>query len=364
MGESRWPTQGEKPLSTFADVKILVIRFSSIGDIILTSPVLRCIKQQVPGVELHYLTKKAFAPLVEHSPYVDKVHVVEEDLGAAIRALKKERFDRVVDLHHNLRTWRVKRALGMPASSFPKMNVEKWLMVNMGREPENGLAFLKTLLRKKTAAAIERLKEHHIVDRYLSTVEHLGVKNDGVGLELHIPTGSDVALNTLPESHRSGYTALCIGAAHFTKRLPPNRLIELAQLLQGPVVIIGGPEDRPVAGQIANAVGGRAFDATGRYDLLGSASLIKQARSVIAHDSGAMHVAAAFQKNVVSMWGNTVPAFGMQAYIPQHPERSHIAEVQGLSCRPCSKIGHDHCPKGHFHCMQQQDLRWIAARTK
>jgi ADP-heptose:LPS heptosyltransferase len=320
-------------------MKILVIRFSSIGDIVLTSPVLRCLKQQVPGAEVHVLTKETFRSLVEHSPNVDKVHVVGDSLSAVVRQLKKERFDLIVDLHHNLRTWRVKRALGVPAKSFPKLNYEKWLLVNF---------------RKNALPAT------HIVDRYLSTVAHLGVKNDDKGLELFIPAEKEVPMGTLPEAHRAGYTALCIGGAHFSKRLPAHKLIELAQRLEGPVVVIGGPEDKVVARSISDAVGGRVLDATGKYDLLGSASLIRQARSVVAHDSGAMHVACAFHRPVVSVWGNTVPAFGMGPYQPQHPQNVHIAEVVGLDCRPCSKIGFEHCPKGHFKCMEDQDLARIA----
>lgn len=324
-------------------MKILVLRFSSIGDIVLTSPVLRCIKQQVPGSEVHVATKAAFADLVRFNPHVDKVHVLGDDLGALIPPLKAERFDLVVDLHHNLRTARIKRALGVAAYSFPKLNIAKWLLVNFKRD---------------------RMPRVHIVDRYLSTVERLGVKNDGLGLDLFIPADRYVAMASLPPSHQAGYTAVAIGAAHATKRLPPHRLLELLCSVQGPVVLIGGKEDQTVARMLTNEVGARIFDATGRYDLLGSASLLSQARNVIAHDSGAMHIACAFRKNVVSVWGNTVPLFGMGPYIPQHPERAHIAEVQGLGCRPCSKIGHDHCPQGHFRCMERQDLRWIAEKAR
>ena len=321
-------------------MKILVIRFSSIGDIILTSPVLRCLKQQVPGAEVHFLTKEAFRSLVDYSPYVDHVHVLGDSMGQLIRGLKKEKFDHIVDLHHNNRTLRVKMALGVPSKSFPKLNFEKWLLVNFKRD---------------------KLPRIHIVDRYLSTVEHLGVKNDGQGLDLFIPKEKEVDLATLPASHQNGYIALCIGAGHFTKRLPPHKLVELAGKLKGPLVIIGGPEDQAVGRLVCNAVGGRAFDTTGKYDLMGSASLIRQAASVIAHDSGAMHVASAFRKNTVSVWGNTVPQFGMGPYIPQHPERAHISEVLGLPCRPCSKIGFDQCPRGHFRCMEKQDLDQIAS---
>ncbi len=323
-------------------MKVLVIRFSSIGDIILTSPVLRCLKQQVPGVEVHFLTKKSFGPLVEHSPYVDRVHVLEDSLGDAIRRLKPERYDLVVDLHHNLRTLRVKRALGATAKSFPKLNREKWLLVNF---------------------KIDKLPGIHIVDRYMDTVAHLGVRNDGQGLDLFIPPAYEVHAVSLPETHRKGYIALCIGGGHATKRLPRHRLVELAGKLHGPVVIIGGPEDKAIGRAIADAVGARAYDATGRYDLMGSASLIRQASGVIAHDSGAMHVASAFRKNLVSIWGNTVPQFGMGPYIPQHPERAHISEVNGLNCRPCSKLGYDRCPKGHFRCMELQDLHRVAAQV-
>lgn len=324
-------------------MKILVLRFSSIGDIVLTSPVLRCMKQQRKEVELHVATKSAFADLVRFNPHVAKVHELGDDLGDLIQRLKAEVFSEVIDLHNNLRTARIKRALGAPSYSFAKLNIEKWLLVNFG---------------------MDRMPRVHIVDRYMATVGHLGVKSDGRGLELFIPPEHEVELASLPEAHRNGYTALAIGAGHPTKQLPQRRLIELARLIEGPLVIVGGSQDQPVARAIASDIGGRAFDATGRYKLLGSASLIKQARGVIAHDSGAMHIAAAFSKNVVSIWGNTVPLFGMGPYIPQHPERAHLAEVQGLSCRPCSKIGHDQCPKGHFHCMEKQDLRWIADQAR
>lgn len=324
-------------------MRLLVLRFSSIGDIVLTSPVLRCIRGQVKDAEIHFATKSAFADLVRFNPHVSKVHELGEDLGDLIARLKAERFDAVIDLHHNLRTARIKRALGVPAHSFPKLNIEKWLLVNL---------------------RIDRMPRIHIVDRYLSIVEHLGVKNDDKGLELFMPDEREVRIGELPSTHQQGYTALAIGAAHATKRMPPHKLIELARLIAGPIVLIGGKEDQSVARAIGDAIGGRVFDATGRYDILGSASLIKQARAVIAHDSGAMHIACAFSRPVVSVWGSTVPLFGMGPYQPQHPERARSSEVEGLACRPCSKIGFDQCPKGHFRCMEKQDLRRIAELAK
>lgn len=320
-------------------MKILVLRFSSIGDIVLTSPVLRCLKKQVVDAEIHFATKSVFADLVKFNPNVTKVHELDEEINALIAKLKPEKFDVVIDLHNNLRTSRIKRALGVPAHSFPKLNVEKWLLVNL---------------------KWDRMPKIHIVDRYLSAVASLGVKNDGAGLDFFIPQERAVKLSDLPPTHQKGYTALAIGAAHVTKRLPEHRWIELVQMIEGPLVLIGGEDDARIARGIANEVGGRAWDVTGKYDILGSASLIQQARSVIAHDSGAMHIACAYRKNVVSIWGNTVPEFGMGPYIPTNPERAHISEVSGLPCRPCSKIGFIDCPKGHFHCMEKHDLQRIA----
>ncbi|MCB0765648.1 MAG: glycosyltransferase family 9 protein [Flavobacteriales bacterium] len=319
-------------------MKVLVLRFSSIGDIVLTSPVLRGLKQQVQGAEVHVATKAAFADLVRFNPHVDKVHELKDDLGDLIRRLKAEGFDAIIDLHHNLRTSRVKRALGVRSSSFPKLNIEKWLMVNF---------------------KVDRLPKEHIVDRYFRAVKDLGVHNDQAGLELFIPPEREIGLDQLPEGHRPGYTALAIGAAHATKRLPPHKLVELAHLIQGPIVLVGGKEDQEVARHIASTVGGRVFDASGLFDILGSASLIRQASRVIAHDSGAMHIAAAFKRPVMSVWGNTIPEFGMGPYVPTNPDRARIAQVQ-LPCRPCSKIGHERCPEGHFRCMEDQDLVAIA----
>src|ERR1700722_2893847 len=108
-------------------MKFLIIRFSSIGDIVLTTPVIRCLKKQLATAEVHYLTKAAFLPILKANPYVDRIHTLtDNDLNATIEELKKEDFDYVIDLHHNLRTWKVKRGLKKQAFSFDKLNVEKW----------------------------------------------------------------------------------------------------------------------------------------------------------------------------------------------------------------------------------------------
>ncbi len=320
--------------------KILILRFSSIGDIVLTTPVVRCIKQQVPGAEVHYCTKQGFKGILEPNPYVDKVHTLGNSLDELVQQLKVENFDFVVDLHNNLRTAIIKTRLGKPAKSFDKLNLEKWLMVNL---------------------KVNRLPGVHIVHRYLAAATPLGVQDDGKGLDYFIPAQDEVDLSTLPAPFRQGYTAFAIGAQHYTKRLPTERIIELCGLLQQPIVLLGGKEDVAVGEEIAAHFAQSTnygepstiiLNACGRYSLAGSASLVRQARLVVSHDTGLMHIAAAFQKDIISVWGNTIPEFGMYPFRTKYK----VLEVNGLPCRPCSKIGYSRCPKGHFRCMRDIDF--------
>ncbi len=319
--------------------KVLVIRFSSIGDIVLTTPVIRCIKQQVEEVELHFLTKKQFAPVLAANPYIDRLHLLGQDLDECIGRLKAEQFDYVVDLHHNLRTLRVKRALKVKSRSFGKLNLQKWLL---------------------TAFKINLLPEKHIVDRYLEAARDLGVVNDGGGLDYFVPAQEQVQQSDIPAAHHLGYIALVIGAAHATKRLPLEKLKELVQLLEHPLILIGGPEDKAVGEVLAAGDPVKIYNACGKFSLNESADLVRQAKLVISHDTGFMHIAAAFRRPVISIWGNTVPAFGMYPYYGKRRYNQvqpfEIVEVKGLRCRPCSKIGYDACPKKHFKCMRDISL--------
>ena len=232
-------------------------------------------------------------------------------------------------LHHNLRTMLIKRALGVQAYSFDKLNWQKWLLVNL---------------------KINRLPKLHIVDRYLQTVAPLGVHNDHQGLDYFVPTTDEVPLDTLPVSHQQGYVAFAIGGQHATKKLPFERLVELCQHLGRPIVLLGGKEDDNTAQRLVEALPqAKLYNACGRYSLNQSASLLKHAQVVYTHDTGLMHMAAALKKPIVSIWGNTVPEFGMYPYLTDFK----VWEVKGLNCRPCSKIGYDRCPKGHFRCMNE-----------
>ena len=322
-------------------VKFLIIRFSSIGDIVLTTPVIRCLKEQVEGAEVHYFTKKAFLPVLSGNPYIDQIHVLDNSLSEIIKQLKQINFDYVIDLHHNLRTTIVKTRLNILAFSFNKLNIEKWLLVNM---------------------KINRLPNVHIVDRYLETTKVFDVNNDGKGLDYFIDTKDEISINDLPGTHQNGYAGFVIGAKHNTKRLPRTKIVSMVQMLKLPVIVMGGKEDSEDGDYIQQQSGELCYSACGKYNLGQSASLVKQANVIITHDTGLMHIASAFHKKIISIWGNTIPEFGMYPYLP-HAD-SQIVEVKGLKCRPCSKIGYKTCPKGHFKCMNEINEEKVVALAK
>lgn len=323
-------------------MKFLVIRFSSIGDIVLTTPVVRCLKKQVLTAEVHYLTKRSFAPIIESNPFIDKAHYLGDDLDAVIDRLKQEDFDYVIDLHHNLRTLKVKRALGKKSFSFNKLNIQKWLL---------------------TALKVNRLPNVHIVDRYMDTLRDFKIKNDGGGLDYFIPENEQVKDSDIPTSHLAGYIAVVIGAAHQTKKLPVHKLKSLCASIQHPLILLGGKEDADNGNEIAAIDPHKIYNACGKFSINESADLVRRAKLIITHDTGLMHIAAAFNKPMISVWGNTVPAFGMTAYFSNKQANDTRFEINGLPCRPCSKIGYEKCPKGHFKCMEMIPVDQLQAEA-
>ena len=308
-------------------VKFLILRFSSIGDIVLTTPVIRCLKQQHDNAEIHYFTKDKFEFLLRDNSYIDKIWLLDSGIDPILKSLKAEKFDYIIDLHSNIRTLRIKLALGVPSFSFNKLNVQKWLL---------------------TSFKVNYLPDVHIVDRYMETVKTFGINNDGKGLDYFVPYKDQVELSWLPETHRKGYVAYAIGGQHHTKKLPVPRMIELCKKINFPVILLGGKEDTEAGEAIRAAIGDTlVFNACGKYNFNQSASLIEKSMIVFSHDTGLMHVAAAFKKKVYSIWGNTVPAFGMYPYKTSF----EVLENNNLSCRPCSKIGYKACPQKHFKCM-------------
>lgn len=322
------------------NLKFLIVRFSSIGDIVLTTPVIRCLRKKYPDAAIHYLTKKKFASILESNPYLDKVIVLDDNLNQILHQLENEAYDHVIDLHHNLRTVRLMNSMReIPFHSFNKLNLKKWIYTNF---------------------KINTLPNKHIVDRYMETVKSLGVENDGLGLDFFISQKETIKDEDIPFSHLHGYIAIVIGAAHNTKKLPVEKLKELVAKIDYPIILLGGKEDFINGEKIAESDSIKIYNACGKFSLNESADIIRKSKLVISHDTGLMHIAAAFKKYILSVWGNTVPSFGMTPYKTNFA----IFQVNKLMCRPCSKTGYQECPLGHFKCMNLQSMDAIAASAE
>ena len=307
--------------------KLLIVRFSSIGDIVLTTPVIRSAFQA--GWEVHFLTKKSFASVLHTSPYLTKIHIWEE---TSLSLLRKEKFRFIADLHNNIRSRSLRVKLGIRGASFPKLTFAKLLLVHF---------------------KINRMPAAHIVDRYFCAVKKLGLHNDHQGLDFFIPENT-----SLPTSTDAPYIALVLGAAHATKQIPENKLDEIIQSSSHPILLVGGPSEQDLGERWALRHA-HAENFCGKTTLLESAKIIKHSMVVITPDTGMMHIAAALDKPIHSVWGNTTPLFGMYPYYGKNTvaaSKSRIWENTTLACRPCSKIGYSSCPKSHFKCMLDQNL--------
>lgn len=319
-------------------MRLLFIRFSAIGDIVLASAAFRCAKQQLPGVEIHLLTKRSMKAVTEANPYIDQFHYLDSDLSATIQELKGYSFDYIVDLHKNLRSFRIRIALGVPVLAYDKFSVEKFLL---------------------TKFQINRMPDRHISLRSVDALAPLGVVYDGKGLDYFIPATTQV-----PELFPEGYVALVIGASYATKKLPLDSLKQLVKLIPYPVVLIGGPEEKVDGEELALVDSDRIINTCGVYSLHESAALVRDARLVISHDTGMLYIACAFEKSVIAIWGATSPALQVEPFMPLHSKaRVFQSIVPNLSCQPCSNFGTKTCPKGHFNCMKQQDLPEIVRQV-
>jgi len=321
-------------------VKFLVIRFSSIGDIVLTSPVVRYLKTQVENAEIHFVTKRKYESILTANPNIEKVHTFDYNLGEIFQQLKDEKFDYIIDLHNNFRSGRVKRRVNAKAFTVNKLNFQKMLLIRF---------------------KINRLPKKHIVDRYLETLSFLNLENDDAGLDYFIPEKEAFKKEELPTPFQKGFVAFVIAGTYFTKKYPIERVSEICQKIDMPIILLGGKDEFDEGEKILSQSKGNVLNYAGKISLNQSASLVRDANLVLTNDTGLMHIAAAFHKKILSFWGNTVPAFGMVPYQPDSV--SVIMEVKNLKCRPCSKLGHKKCPKKHFKCMNDIDtqkvISWI-----
>lgn len=318
-------------------LKVAIFRFSSIGDILLTTPVVRCIHEQLDA-EIHYFTKSSFSTLLDQNPHIHKIHSFK-NLKHARKDFKKESFDLVIDLHKNLRSRLISFGFLKKTLRFKKENFKKWLLV-------------KTKLNL--------LPKVSLVDRYFHRLEKINVLYDGQGLDVFFEKKIPVKL---PES----FVALSLAGTYYTKKIPFQKWKLIIKNIDKPMVLLGGKNESKMARELIKEFPQKKIiNTVGINSLTESCFCIDKASLLITGDTGMMHIAAATDTPIFSIWGNTVPSFGFQPFFKDRSlakHKSKIFENKELSCRPCSKLGYNKCPKEHLNCMNKIDFSHIAKLT-
>jgi heptosyltransferase-2 len=314
--------------------RVLVIRFSSLGDVVLTTPLLRAIRHRHPAAEVTVVVQARFADLLRHNPAVNTIIPVDprEPARRIADRLKGGTFDARLDLQDSFRSRRLRRLLG-----------GRWGVADRRRGARALLLWLGVDIYGPYVP---------VAERYFTAAGALDVRPDGQPPAV-FPTGEDEA--RAADLAPAGCVALAPGARWASKRWPAPYWKALADRLLArglAVVAVGG------AGERGLLSGPSIGDAYG-LPLLLTAAVLRRARVVVANDSGLMHLATAVRRPVVTILGPTVRAFGFLPYgVP-----AQVVE-RPLPCRPCSAFGGNHCPLGHHRCMIEIEPEAVAAAVE
>ncbi len=328
--------------------KTLVLRLSSIGDIILSSPLLRVLRKSVGNnARVDFVVRKEYAELVQYSHHLSIVREYDIETGykglqELAKQLRAEKYDLVVDIHDSIRTKLLRVACNAnDVVVMDKRKFERWLLVNLKRN-----AYDDNLT---------------VAERYIETVEKYGIKNDDKGLEIFIPDSTlfeiSGKMGKLRLNQFEKVIGVCPGSKHFTKRWQKEKFAEVAaraaKNFNAKILLFGGEDEKEdcefVREEVARRVSEKsATNFAGEFSLLESAAALEFCDVVVTNDSGLMHLAAAKQKKIVAIFGSTVKEFGFAPYGTE----SVVIENNNLACRPCTHIGRKDCPKGHFKCME------------
>ena len=310
--------------------KILIIRLSSIGDIVLTSPVIRCLKQQ-SNCELHYLTKIDYKMLLSSNPNIDKLILFKNDLLSIINQLKSENYNLIIDLQNNIRSYLIKLSLNIRSYAIQKNNFKKLLFIYFGID----------------------LLNNHVVDTYFYALIDLGIFNDKKGLDYFLPHQMKVDLRIA-----APFIAWSIGASFDQKKLSKSQIIKICNKLNVPIVLLGGNNEKNMGEYISkNTKNTQTYNLCGNLSLNESAFLIKKSKLVLTNDTGMMHIACAFKKKIISFWGCTKPKMG---FSPYQADSDSISIVFNPSSRPCSRHGR-YCRFTKWGCIKKINVDTIYA---
>lgn len=306
--------------------KILVVRLSSLGDVLLTTPLIRSLKNKNPKAEIHFLVREEYKDALINNPNISNLITLKRDEAESqIQAeLSQNKYDLVIDLQNNLRSRSLISGLSCPKVQFNKLTLQKFLLV-------------KFKINKLKAAPL-------IPIRYASALKNF--KLDDGGLDLFTKNKPSDKLNGL-----TNLIGFCPGSRHYTKMWPKEFYIELGEKLTENdfnIVLFGGKADRQICEEISFNLS-KCINLCSDNNLLQTAADIKLCMAIVCNDSGLMHTACAVQVPVVAIFGSTVKEFG---FIPYN-SKNLILENKSLTCRPCSHIGKSSCPKGHFKCMKE-----------
>jgi lipopolysaccharide heptosyltransferase II len=338
--------------------KTLVIRFSSAGDIILATPLLRALRTRFPSAEIDFAVKREFAGLLRHDPALTNVLELPASRGG-LRWFRSEvrarRYDLLIDIHGSLRSRYL--CLGAPRVVRLRKRVLARLM----------------LVRFKRNVYDRWGGSPPVIDRYFEPVLPYGVRNDGLGAEMFPSPDDETAVAVLLAREGIAPGARCValvpGARHWNKRWPGDRFAETGAMLAretgSDVLVVGGPDDVGLCGAVAAGIRTRApearvMDLSGSLTLNGCGLIMDRASVVITNDTALMHVAAARRRPVVAVFGPTVREFG---FFPSGTQNA-VFERNGLECRPCTHVGLSYCPAGHFRCMLETDPSAVVRRAR
>ncbi len=315
-------------------MKVLFIRFSSIGDIVLTFPVVTAFKEKYPDAHVSFLSKKTFIELLSAHKDIDKSQAFEDSILDTRKWIRDQKFDVIIDLHKNIRSISVSALNAKKIVRFNKLNFRKKVL---------------------TSFKIDLLPNRHIVDRYFEATKGLGLKQQTKRTVFNIPSNSEIDINLVFGKQHDKFISIALGAKFNTKKIPLPLLEEIVEGVNVPIALLGDHNDAETGEYLQDKFEHKVIsNCAGKYSILQSASIIKQSEKLITGDTGLMHIASFFDLEIISIWGNTTPKFGMYPYREMTNMNDVIIEKNGLSCRPCSKIGYDKCPKGHFKCMAHE----------
>lgn len=321
--------------------KILVIRFSSLGDIIITTPLLKILKENFPSAEIDYCTREDYRELLNTNPHIRKIIAVGSDFDfARLKQLKNTislgRYDLIIDAHNNFRTFYLRQFLRFKSKFlvFKKYSFRKFLLVKfkinlMKKLPSITERYIKIIEPITNAKQTIPLPE-------IFTNESTKEKIDSIFKELGINTTNKII-------------AIAPSSKHFTKTYPAELYTELINKFDNDttVLLIGKGNDIMQIGRIMEKSSGNIYNLCSMLNPIELAELLKRCSLFISGDTGPMHIAEAVNAPLIMLAGSSVKEFG---FYPQS-EKAVVIENNNLKCRPCSHIGLSYCPLGHFKCM-------------